>query len=41
MFGVSIMRFTLKIEVWDSGLGLNLGFRFRIQVYDAGLGIQV
>ena len=35
------MRFRLKIEVWDSGLGLNLGFRFRIQVYDAGLGIQV
>ena len=33
MFGVPVMRFRLKIEVWDSGLG----FRFWIQVWDSGL----
>ena len=31
------MRFRLKIEVWDSGLG----FKFGIQVSVSGLGCRV
>ena len=37
MFGVPVMRFRLKIEVWDTGLG----FMFGIQVSDSGLGCRV
>ena len=34
MFGVPVMRFRLKIEVSDSGLGSD----FRVHVRDSGLG---
>ena len=37
MFGVPVMRFRLKIGVWDSGLG----FKFGIQVSDSGLECRV
>ena len=36
MFGVPVMRFRIKIQVWYSGLGFKFGmqslaFRFKIQ----------
>ena len=45
MFGVPVMRFMFKIQVWD----LDFGSRFVIQVWDSGMdsglgfkfGIQV
>ena len=45
MFGVPVMRFRLKIEVWDSGFGFrfgmqSLGFRFKILVWDSGLRLR-
>ena len=33
MFGVPIMRFRFKIQVWDS----DFASRFAIQVWDSGL----
>ena len=37
MFGVPVMRFRFKIQVWDSGLV----FLFGTQVSDSGLGCRV
>ena len=33
MFGVPVMRFMFKIQVWD----LDFGSRFVIQVWDSGM----
>ena len=41
MLGVPVIRFSLKIQVWYSGLVFNLGFWFRNQAWDAEFGIQV
>ena len=36
MFGVPVMRFRFKIQVWDS----DFGCRFVIQVWDSCLGFR-